>query len=196
MYQTTSSAYRSAGTEINLSNQYRFNNKLTIGVTNFLEFVHNNAGYAFITSNGDDVVFGLRNRHTAENIVNLKYNFTNRMGITLRARHYWSKVAYTRFFTLSEDGSLKNTSGVNQNPDNNVNYFNIDLLYVWQFAQGSFINISWKNAADAYDQSVTYRYYQNLRNILGASPQNNFSIKFIYYFDCLTLKKTKAERVR
>lgn len=194
MYQTTSPAYRSAGTEVYLSNQYRFNNKLTIGLTNYLEFVHNNAGYAFITANGDSAIFALRNRHTAENIANVKYNFTNRMGITLRVRHYWSKVAYTKFFTLSEDGSLKTAGRVSQNPDNNVNYFNIDLLYVWQFAQGSFINISWKNAANAYDQSVNYRYYQNLRNILGTPPQNNFSIKFIYYLDYLSLKKIKKKQ--
>lgn len=194
LYHTTSSAYRSGGTEVNLSNQYRFNNKFTIGFTNYLEFVHNNAGYAFISSNGDSAVFGLRNRHTAENIVNFKYNFTNRMGITLRARHYWSKVAYTRFFTLTEDGSLKSTGGVTRNPNNNVNYFNIDLLYIWQFAQGSFINVSWKNAADAYDQSVSYRYYHNLRTILGASPQNNLSVKFIYYLDYLSLKKPKRNK--
>ena len=196
LYQATSSAYRSAGTEASLNNQYRFNNKLTIGLTNYFEFVHHNAGYAFITGTGDSVIFGLRNRHTVENIMNIKYNFTNRMGITLRARHYWSKVDYTQFFTLSDDGSLKKTGAVNQNPDNNVNYFNIDLLYIWQFAQGSFINISWKNAADAYDQSVNYRYYQNLRNILGTSQQNNFSVKVIYYFDYISLKKRKAKQVR
>ncbi len=114
------------------------------------------------------------------------------MGLTFRTRHYWSKVDYTRFFNLKGDGYLEDLLSTTRNPNINVNLFNVDLLYTWEFAQGSFINIAWKNAGEAFDQNTEARYYHNFRNTLENAEQNNFSVKIIYYLDYLSLRKKKA----
>jgi Domain of unknown function (DUF5916) len=85
--------------------------------------------------------------NTIENVLSLKYNFSNKMGITFRARHYLSNVENKEFFTLQQsDGKLSPYPSLSQNVDQNVNYFNIDMVYTWQFARGSFLNIVWKDA--------------------------------------------------
>ncbi len=65
------------------------------------------------------------------------------------------------------------------------------MIYIWEFAQGSFLNVAWKNAANQFNQNVDYLYYDNLKNILSASPQNSLSVKLIYYLDYLTLRKKR-----
>ena len=191
-----SSRYNSNGTDFNIHNNYRFNDKLGMGLSINTGFAKRDVGFAYIPA-VDSVVFGLRDRHTVENIFNAKYNFNNKMGITFRARHYWSKVHYTRFFDLQNDGNLrdKNISSVNQNPDNNANFFNIDMIYTWEFAAGSFINIAWKTNTEQYDQMVHYKYYPNLRNTINDPQQNSFSVKVIYYLDYLTLKGKRKRGV-
>ena len=189
-------AYRKADhyggrfTEINLEDQYRFSDRLSIGLSNYLLFGDRNPGFAFSDTSRHAIMFGLREQRTVENILNVKYNFNIRMGITFRARHYWSKVHYTEFFDLEDDGHLSGAIAASENPDDNVNFFNIDMIYTWQFAPGSFINVSWKDAAQLYDQDIINPYYHNLTRTFGTPQQNNFSIKIIYYLDYLTLKKS------
>ncbi|HEX8333911.1 MAG TPA: DUF5916 domain-containing protein [Segetibacter sp.] len=180
--------YKGNTADIFLSNQYRFNEKFTAGLNTYAEFAKNNVGFAFVNSPAD-VIFGLRDRHTVENILNLKYNFNIKMGLTFRARHYWSKVDYSQFYNLKQDGYLQKITGVTRDPNQNLNLFNIDMVYTWQFGPGSFINIGWKNTGQQFDQNVLDRYYQNLERTLTEPQQNNFSIKVIYFLDYLSLKK-------
>ena len=77
----------------------------------------------------------------------------------------------------------------NKNPETNANFFNVDMVYTWQFAEGSFINVGWKNAGTLFNQQTADPYYKNLGNILKEPQENNFSVKIIYYLDYLTLKK-------
>ncbi len=189
--ETISGKYSLHGTDLYISNNYRFSDRLSIGLSSSLEFYNNSFGFATLTAAGDSAVFGLRNRRTAENIFNVKYNFTNKMGITFRLRHYWSKVYYTRFFDLKDDGNVQERTSVTQNPDINVNLFNIDMNYSWQFAPGSFINVTWKTASELYNQLVRAKYYQNLRNTFDTPQLSNFSIKIIYFLDSQMLRKKK-----
>jgi hypothetical protein len=187
--QLLSQKYNARTGEIYLSNQYRFNDKLTVGLSSYNSTARNNVGFAFLNDSRDTSYFGLRKRTTVENILNVKYNFNIRMGISLRGRHYWSRVDYNDFFTLQEDGYLKPAGSVSKNPETNVNYFNIDMVYTWQFAPGSFLNIGWKNAGNMFNQQINDPYYKNLGNTLKEPQDNNFSIKVIYFLDYLTLRK-------
>lgn len=188
-YNRTFNQYSSTGQEIFFRNSYRFNKKLTITANTFLLFSHNNLGYATIYS-PDSIIFALRKRNTVENLFNVKYNFTNKMGLSFRARHYWSKVANKKFYTLREDGYLNYIEGgINRNVDFNVNYFNIDMVYTWQFALGSFINIVWKEAISTFNQDTHTTYFKNVGNTLGSDQQNSISIRVIYFLDALSLKK-------
>ena len=186
--QTIVNQFNGNTAELFLSNQYRFNDKLTVKFSSYNAFANNDVGFAFIQN--DSIHFGLRKRTTVENIFNVKYNFNIKMGITFRARHYWSKVAYKSFFMLKEDGSLQPENAVNTNPERNENYFNIDMVYTWQFALGSFINIGWKDSGKLTNQHIQHKYYKNLGNTLNTAMQNNFSIKVIYFLDYLSFKKS------
>ncbi len=187
-YQRISSKYNYVGRDIFFGNSYRFNNKLTIGLSSFVGFYDQDFGFAYVGA-ADSSIFGLRDRRTVENVLETKYNFNNKMGITFRLRHYWSQVEYTRFLNLKNDGEVEDVAQVSQNPDNNVNYFNIDMVYTWQFAPGSFLNIAWKNAGALFDQDVETKYFNNLSNTLNDPQQNTLSVKVIYYLDYLKLKR-------
>jgi len=181
--------------QLSLSHQYRLNNKISIGHDITLNPRWNNVGYATVltaaTPESDSLIFAKRNRNTVENILRFKYSFNTSMYITLRVRHYWSKVSNLAFFTLNKDGSLTNNPGFNQNLDQNYNAFNVDMVYSWRFAPGSELNIVWKNAIGTFDNNVVTNYFKNVNNTLGAPQSNSISLKILYFFDYLQLKKKK-----
>lgn len=182
-----SERYTANGYELFFRNQYRFNKKLSISTNTNVSIFGNNLGYA--TTSADSIIFALRKRNTVENVFAIKYNFNNKMGLSLRARHYWSKVENQHFFNLKQDGGLTPIRGINSNVDYNVNYFNIDMVYTWQFALGSFVNVVWKNAAGTFDNNVSGGYFKNAGTTLDAPQLNSLSIRVIYFLDYLSLKK-------
>lgn len=182
-----SAKYGFKGYDIYLGNQYRFNKRFTLSTNTNLTFYNNSVGYAAVAA--DSVIFGLRKINTVENIFTVKYNFNNKMGLSLRIRHYWSKVDYRSYYNLQQDGYLSPISTRHDEANNNVNFFNVDMLYTWQFALGSFINIGWKNSIGSSDQNVTDAYFKNLGNTLTAPQLNSLSVRVIYFLDYLTLKK-------
>jgi hypothetical protein len=187
---STKPAFHSKGYDVSIGNQYRFNKKLTIGLNDNLSWRFNNVGFA--TTSADSIIFGNRSRYTVENILNIKYNFTNKMGITFRARHYWSRVSYHNFFNLNTSGNLDAISSTYTTVNDNVNFFNIDMVYTWQFALGSFLNVGWKNAIVTDDANIITPYFKNASNTFGAPQNNNFSVKVIYFLDSQKLKAKKA----
>ena len=147
---------------------------------------------SWVNFNGAQSVFSRYDRNTIENAVDAKYNFTNKMGINLRARHYWSDRRNKAFYNLQENGSLAAYQGPElQNTDRNYNVFNIDLIYTWQFAPGSELSITYKNLSETNDSYLTKRYFRNLDYILSGPQNNSLSIKMLYYVDYLDLRKNK-----
>jgi hypothetical protein len=182
-----SAKYKSNAVDFYFRQQYRFNKKLTISLfTNYSPYT-NNLGFATVSA--DSAIFALRNRNTVENIFTIKYNFNNKMGLSFRARHYWSKVDNHQFFNLNKDGFLSPVASTYNNVNYNVNYFNIDMVYTWQFALGSFVNIVWKNSADTFDRNIGEGYFTNAGNTLNAPQLNSLSLRVIYFLDYLSLKK-------
>ncbi len=174
------------------SQRYRFNDKFSIRHQMNTEPQRNNVGFADIE--GTDIIFGRRDRNTIENILTLKYNFNARMGLNTRVRHYWSKVEYKEFFTLLENGALHANNTYNENRDQNVNFFNVDMVYTWQFAPGSFLNIVWKNSVFDFKESVEKNYFQNFSNTMEADQNNNLSLKVIYFLDYLDIRRWTKKR--
>lgn len=171
----------------NVQNNYRFNDKFSIGHSINLAPSYNQSGFAEIS--GSEIIFSRRNRTTVENIFNSKYNFNKRNGITFRLRHYWSEVEAKEFFTLQQDGSLLKNTNYNKNDNQNLNIFNIDMVYTWEFAPGSFLNIVWKNSIYSGDQQINESYFKNFNHTVSAPQDNNISLKVIYYLDALTFRK-------
>jgi hypothetical protein len=165
----------------------RFNNKLSVSQSIVYNPAFNDVGYVYVDGS-KDINFARRMVNSIENILSVKYNFSNKMGITFRARHYVSTVDNKDFYLLQRDGSLIANTGFHPSVNENVNYFNIDMVYTWEFAPGSFLNIAWKNAEQYYTDVVTRHYFRNLGNTLSQDNNNNLSIKIIYFIDYYKLK--------
>ena len=143
--------------------------------------------------NGTQSVFSRYDRNTVENTMDAKYSFSNRMGIQLGVRHYWSDRRNKEFFGLNNIGGLDAYTGpAFQNADRNYNVFNIDLVYSWVFSPGSELSITYKNAAENNEQFLTKRYNRNFSNIVSGPQNNSLSIKILYFIDYLNLVKKKA----
>jgi hypothetical protein len=181
--------YDQFGLDIMLGQNLRINKKLSLSQQLNFQPRFNNMGYTYVDGSSD-INFAKRKINTIENILSVKYSFTNKMGITFRARHYLSAVDNKEFYLLQQDGNLKPNPDFHPDANQNVNFFNIDMVYSWQFAPGSFINIVWKNATQYYTNDVEPGYFKNLGNTINSDNNNNFSLKVIYFLDYLKLKHT------
>ncbi len=190
----TGAVFNRTSIGLGLGGKLRFSSKFSIDHNVNVEHHSNQAGWADTKYSGsgavyDTIIFSRRNLMTTENIFNMKYSFNNKMGLTLRVRHYWSKVTPQQFYELNKYGNLTTpTTPFAGNVNQNYNFFSADMLYTWQFAQGSFINIVWKDMAETFDRDIAPGYFKNLRNT-SAGPQNNsLSIRVIYFIDYLSVK--------
>ncbi|MFD2522599.1 DUF5916 domain-containing protein [Emticicia soli] len=182
--------YDLSGTDLFFAQTYRFNSKFSIRHSVNYQLRPTGLGFATILTDGTPL-FALRNVNSVDHILFLKYNFTNKMGLTFRARHYASVVKPKSFFTLTDNGTLMPKSGITENLNRNVNFFNIDMVYTWQFAPGSFLNVVWKEASVMDSDIANNNYLDNLQNTLQTEQNNNFSLKVIYFLDYLQIKKLK-----
>ncbi len=141
------------------------------------------------------IIFGRRNVQILENTSRLNFIFNNKMGLTLRARHYWSKVAYKQFYELKEDGFLAGSTydGLDEVGESahqtNFNALNIDLLYNWQIAPGSFLTFAWKDAVNNSNKDVDMDYASNMMALSRAPQQNTFSLKITCFLDYAVIKQ-------
>ena len=182
--------YNLLGIDFTLGQQYRVNKKLSLSWRLNMQPRFNSVGYA--SSDQSNIYFGKRKVKTFENILGAKYSFSNKMGITFRMRHYQSSVKNHEYFTLvQETGLLNPTTSFTGNADQNANYFNIDMVYTWQFAPGSFLNIVWKNAINDFNDHVVDSYFENVNDVMSLNQNNNISLKVIFFIDYLKLKKKK-----
>lgn len=106
----------------------------------------------------------------------------------MRGRHYWSKVNPQQFYELDDYGDLQ-TSTYNENRNQNYNFLSADLVYNWQFAQGSFLTIVWKDIGENFSREFQKNYFSNLGKTVEGNQFNSFSVRMIYYLDYLTTKK-------
>ncbi|MEM6299612.1 MAG: DUF5916 domain-containing protein, partial [Bacteroidota bacterium] len=121
--------------------RFRASDKLTINHSFEYTRVRRERDWATHLDEEDAIIFGQREREQITNTMNIAYTFNALMGVTFRARHYWSKVWYQDFFELNETGWFDETAydgmdGDTPIHDTNFNAFNIDLVYFWQFAPG------------------------------------------------------------
>lgn len=198
--------------KFNAENRYRFN--LSVGprirFSNKFSMVYTLGRYAFVNDEGaaldlngggtiigNDIIFGKRNQTTYENVLSANYIFTNKMGLTLRIRHYWSNVKYNSFHVLDENGHLtpSNYDGLDANGESlhntNFNAFNVDMVYRWVFAPGSEIRMVYKTSLLALNNNISATYSENLNKTFEEPQAQSLSLKVLYYIDYLSLKKKK-----
>ncbi len=189
-------------------NEYFFRINPRVRVNDRLSFNHNlfvnkfpdNSGYATTDEDTDNIIYGSRKISTVINTLTGNYIFTSRMGLSLRARHYWSRVNYDQFYQLREDGFLDPTEYTG-NHDNSFNAFNVDLVYNWEFTPGSQLSIVWKNNISLYTDSdseeyshiATKNYLNNVSDTFNAPQLNSFSIRLLYFLDYQQVFKKKVK---
>ena len=183
-----------------LSPRYRINNNISVnGDLNYSRARNERGFVSIIQGRGNQdpiIVFGNRDLQTLEPSASLNITFSNKMGLNIRGRYYWSRVRYTgEFFSLGPDGSTtafsyngdRNGDGIMDN-DVNFNSFNIDLFYSWQIAPGSFLTFAWKDASYDWRQGYSPRFSENMNGFLEKPHTHTFSLKLTYFLDYLMVR--------
>lgn len=189
---------------LQLGARYRFSDKLMLELSYKRQYDNGQYGYAFVRDAATQTPLLARRTYTdVTTIVSGVYNFTSRMNLTARARHYWNRLQNTNLYTIQNDGSW--TSRTDMAPaDYNVNYnaFNLDVFYTWDFRLGSRLIIGWKNwLGTDYEYAISsksFKDYTNNASKLFSTPHGNeFTIRFIYFLNYQQLvgnKKMKNEK--
>jgi len=166
----------------------RLNHKILLQYEFQYDLRTNERGYVTdYTPTSDTIIFGKRNKTTYTNSIEGSYIFNNKTWVTLNLRHYWSQIDYKDYYTLKHNGDLQPNTVYDENNDFNFNAFNIDLMYSWNFAPGSFLKVMWKNnimeSRDIEDNSFS-SFFNNLKNTFQSDDMNNsISVKISYYLD-------------
>ena len=182
--------------------EYRVNNKLSLSYDINFMIGENNKGYVNKTYDAndelEDIIFGNRDQHTFTNTVGVSYIFNRNMGLTFRLRHYWTWVAYDQFYALQENGDLKPDNeydgflpnGVSRH-NTSFNALNIDMVYTWQIAPGSFVTAVWKDAVAGLVEGmpIERNFFSNFAGSVRESHYNTLSIKLIYFVDINYFRK-------
>ena len=152
-----------------------------------------NVGYAFQRESNGDPIIGRRDVNQFTNVLSGMINFTPRMFLTLRARHYWSHVNYSQFYNVDENGYWIERPFIAGN-DDNYNAYNLDMFYTWDFMYGSRFILGWKNwlpGDAAVDGSANPGYLKNMRQVLSKPQGRELTARLIYFLDHRKLKRTK-----
>jgi hypothetical protein len=176
------------------SPRIRVSDRLMIILDHRTDYSNNDEGAAVgiygVPFDGVNPVFAKRNRITVTNNINAELIFTNRMGITLNLRHYWSRVKYNSYYTLNDIGQFDPTSydgdadddGISDH-DNSFNAFTVLTAYRWIFAPGSELSLVWKNSIFNSSELVQLNYFQNVGEMFQDPASNSISLKILYYID-------------
>ena len=177
-----------------LSLRFRFNDRLSIEWSGEGSTDNGNVGYAFRREANGDPIVGWRDVKQFTTLVSGLYNFTPRMFLTLRARHYWSGVKYEKYFNVDANGYWIDRAFIAGN-DNNYNAYNLDLFYTWDFMYGSRLIVGWKNWMPldrAIDGIRFSKYGQNLAEVFRMPQGKELTARLIYFLDYQKLKRNRS----
>lgn len=175
--------------------RFRFSNKFSLDLQNDAYKETNNLGYAFIRETNGDPIVAFRDVKEHITVLSGIYNFTSRLNLTLRARHYWSEVLYKEFKNVDAKGDLVNRTFVNGR-DENINIFNLDAFLTWDFRLGSRLIVAYKNWLGdeenvPFSSAHQNNYLRNLSQQFDLRHGNEFTVRFIYFIDYNRLRKMK-----
>jgi Domain of unknown function (DUF5916) len=171
--------------------RYRFGNKFT------LDFSHSNereTDYIIAAgreTNGEPIV-AFVDFTDDESILSGIYNFTPRINLTIRARHYLSRLKFNRFANVDAKGEPVVKPGTTS--FDNVNVFNFDSFLTWDFRLGSRLVLGYKNwlgEDEIVNRNGKNTYVRNLGDVFSLRHGNEISVRFIYFLDYNQLRKKR-----
>jgi hypothetical protein len=175
---------------LELGLRYRFSNKVTMQINNRDEAETDYIVFAGNETNGEPIISFVDFKDITT-IYSAIYNFTPRMNLTMRIRHNWSQVKYKRFANVDAKGRDIPRPFI-PGQDENINFFNLDAFYTWDFRLGSRIILGWKNFLgnnEVVDGTQHKHYLGNLGKTLDLRHGNEVTLRFIYFIDYNKLKK-------
>jgi len=187
--------YDNVLTSLNLGIRYRFSNRFSLDLQTTSFFEKNQLGFAFMRESNGEPIVGFRNNREFTSVLSGIYNFTSRLNLTLRSRHYWNKVNYISFHNVSPTtGKLvpRMFSTTLPNVNENVNLFNLDAFLTWDFRLGSRLIVGYKNwLGDEEMANISGKstYLKNLGEMFNLRHGNELTIRFIYFLDYGQLKR-------
>lgn len=175
---------------LQLGMRYRFSDRLSLEVEATRNYDNGQFGYAFMRDPNTNAPILARRKYTdVTSLFSGIYNFTPRMNLTFRARHFWNRIANTNLYDVSADGNWTPRNDLIPS-DNNVNYnaFNLDVFYTWDFRLGSRIIIGWKNwMGRDYEYRIDGmqypKYFGNVEQMASEPHGNEVTVRFIYFLD-------------
>lgn len=170
-----------------VNGNFRLNDRFNISPEISMDFANNDKGWVNQVNN--DIIFGNRDVQTMTNSFAAEYMINNKISLNLWVRHYWSRAIYDDFYTLTPDGLLAKNNEYRGSHNFNYNSFNLDLVFGWEFAPGSMINIVWKNAIMEENNDSRLDYFDNFDKLTRLPQTNSLSFKVLYYLDYQMLKK-------
>jgi hypothetical protein len=167
--------------------RYRFSNKFSLDVDVDRQHDKLQIGYAFRKEANGAPIAGYRSYKDLTTVLSANYNFTPRINMSLRGRHYWSQVHYLSFWNVDAKGNHIARAYI-PGQDQNLNIFNIDAFFNWDFKPGSRLVAGWKNwLGSNYLESIDgIKYNQYTRNLGQSFNQphgNEFTLRVIYFLD-------------
>jgi hypothetical protein len=175
------------GYDFEIEPRVRASDKLLLRYGFNFDFRNGDRGYA--TQENDEPIFGERNRQRVTNTLSGNYNFNPFHSLSLTFRHYWDTVIYDeQLFTLLDNGRLTTDSGytvsnVSDNPNINFSTWNIDLSYSWQFVQGSFLTVLYRNQLFNNDENIDDNFNESLDLLFAQPVQHTVSVRLQYFID-------------
>lgn len=168
----------------------RLSNKFKLSPEVMIQTGKDDKGFVNIVDNS--IYFGKRDIQTLISSISGEYMFNNKLSLSLWLRHYWQKADYDEFYLLSTNGRLYPYDHYYNNENYNANFFNVDLVFGWEFSPGSLINVVWKNAIEQEDNNYNIKYFDNFDKMISSPQINNLSFKVLYYLDYQMLKRKKS----
>jgi hypothetical protein len=166
--------------------KYRFNDKLSLYCVIDYTLKKNDRGW--VAFDGDDIVFGQRDREILQNDITGKYAINNRMTVNLTARYYWSYSENKKFLTLQDNGYLSENNAYTTNKDRNFASWNCDLAYSWWFAPGSEMSVLYRTYSTDSTTAVEKDLGNNIKSVFNGNLTNIFSISLRYFIDYNRIK--------
>lgn len=177
---------------IDLGFRYRFSNQLSMEISHRKE-----AETDYIVYNGKiagQPQIAFVDFTDQQTILSGIYHFAPRINLTARVRHYWSKVLYNSVGGVDPNGNAINLTTPPPDSDQNVNVFNVDAFFTWDFRLGSRLIIGYKNwlGEDEFINGTEHRsYLRNAGNLFRLRHANELTARFIYYLDYNQLRKKR-----
>ena len=175
---------------VELGGRYRFGDRFSLSLSFIGRHDNGQYGYSFLRDPSTNEPILARREYTdVTTVFSGIYNFTSRMNLSFRARHFWNRIRNTNFFDVMPDGNW--TERFDFDPalyNYNYNAFNLDVFFTWDFRLGSRMIVGWKNWLgtdyEFYNDPVKYpTYMDNVQQVFSTPHGNEVTVRFIYFLN-------------